>query len=822
MQPVEVMSMERYICIHGHFYQPPRENPWLEAIELQDSAFPYHDWNERITAECYAPNAFSRILDEQGRIAQIVNNYAKISFNFGPTLLAWLAQRSVKVYRAILEADAASAAGFSGHGSAMAQAYNHMIMPLASRRDKLTQAIWGIRDFEHRFGRKPEGMWLPETAVDTETLEVLAEMGIAFTILSPYQAKAVRKIGDADWRDVTGGHVDPTMAYAARLPSGRSINLFFYDGPISRAVAFERLLVKGEDFANRLVDAFDESRQWPQLAHIATDGESYGHHHFRGEMGLAWALRHIEENHLARPTNYGEYLERHPPTHEAQILENSSWSCAHGLERWKSDCGCNSGGRPGWNQSWRAPLRAALDWLRDTLTPLYEQRAREFLKDPWAARDQYIDILLDRSEDNLNRWLGRHGARILNDAEKVTLLELMEMQRHAMLMYTSCGWFFDELSGIETVQVIQYAGRALQLAEQLFGDEREAEFLKRLEPARSNLPEHGDGRRIYEKFVRPARVNMEKLAAHYGISSLFEKYPARINIYSFTVEREDYKRFDARRVRLAMGRARFTSTITRESGTLTFGVLHFGDHHLNCGVRLFRNEEAYHQTLQELHAAFSAADFPQVIRLLDKHFGESTYSLRNLFRDEQRKVLNKILNTSLARAESHFRQVFERRAQLMRFLTDLNIPLPKAFGAAAEFTINLDLARALEAEELDVERVRQLLEEARSLQIKLDDTTLEFTMRKSIEGMMRRLAARPVAIGLLERIVAAIQLVEVLPFELNLWTMENLYYEMLENSFADFQKQAQQGDETARQWMQQFQALGALLRIHAASSGHPA
>ena len=324
--------MERYVCAHAHFYQPPRENPWLEAVELQDSAYPYHDWNERITQECYAPNATSRILDPDGRIIRLVNNYSRISFNFGPTLMAWMEKNSPDAYAAIVEGDRQSQERFSGHGSALAQAYNHMILPLANRRDKRTQIIWGIRDFEFRFGRKMEGMWLPETAVDIETLEIMAEQGVLFTILAPSQASRVRGIDESEWHDVSGAKIDPTMAYRLGLPSGRSLSLFFYDGPISLAVAFEGLLNDGEAFADRILGAFNDDRAWAQIAHIATDGESYGHHHRNGDMALAYALDYIESHDLAKVTNYGEFLEKYPPSHEVEIFENTSWSCIHGIE----------------------------------------------------------------------------------------------------------------------------------------------------------------------------------------------------------------------------------------------------------------------------------------------------------------------------------------------------------------------------------------------------------------------------------------------------------------------------------------------------------
>src|SRR5438094_3274658 len=376
--------MKRYICIHGHFYQPPRENAWLEAIELQDSAYPYHDWNERISAECYAANSVSRVLDGENQIIELVNNYSKISFNFGPTLLYWLESKAPSVYAAILAADRESQKNFSDHGSALAQVYNHMIVPLANAHDRYSQILWGIRDFERRFKRAPAGMWLPETAVDLQSLEILVELGIRFTILAPHQAGRIRRLGGRAWRDVSGGRIDPTRAYEAKLPSGRRIALFFYDGPISRAVAFEKLLDSGEQFAQRLLSGFSEDRDWPQLVHIATDGESYGHHHPHGDMALAYVLQELARHPEVRLTNYGEYLALHPPEWEVEIHERSAWSCAHGVGRWNSDCGCKT--RGDWHQRWRGPLRRAFDQLKDQLDHLFRTRGRECFPDPWGAR----------------------------------------------------------------------------------------------------------------------------------------------------------------------------------------------------------------------------------------------------------------------------------------------------------------------------------------------------------------------------------------------------------------------------------------------------
>ncbi len=805
-----------YVCLHAHFYQPPRENPWLEAIELQDSAYPYHDWNERVTAECYAPNSASRILDADDRIVDIVNNYALISFNFGPTVLSWLQESAPRVYQSILQADGESSARFSGHGSALAQAYNHMIMPLANSRDKRTQVLWGLRDFEYRFGRKPEGMWLPETAVDLETLEILADQGIKFTVLAPRQAKRVRKISARNWRDVNDERVDPTMVYRLRLPSRRNINLFFYDGPISRAVAFEGLLDNGERFAQRLLSGFSEERGWPELVHIATDGETYGHHHRYGEMALTYALDYIRKNDKADLTNYGEYLEKHPPTHEVEIFENSSWSCIHGIERWRSDCGCNAG-HAGWNQAWRGPLRNALDWLRDTLAPRYEEKAREFLKDPWAARDEYIDVVLDRHAENLAGFLSRHATRDLSEPERVVTLKLLELQRHLMLMYTSCGWFFDELSGIETVQVIQYACRAVQLAAKVLDANVEDEFLAALAQAKSNIPEHGDGANIYRKFASPAAVDLEKLAAHYAISSLFKPYEDHARIYCYSVDRVDQHYQEAGRMKLDVGRARFISEITHESEEFVFGVLHFDDHNLTCGIRVYQDEESYQRVVQAITAAFSKADVPEVLRVMDRELG-SAYSLKSLFRDDRRAILEQILKPSLEDAESAYRQIYERHVPLAHFLRDLGVPLPKVMRTAAEFALNNRLRLMFAHEEMDLEQVRKILDEARTNDIALDSTTLEYTLRMTVDRIFGRFAKDPRNAAQVERLESIIDMACSLPFTVSLWTAQNVWSEKRRCIFEGFNQRAQQGDEEAQAWVEHFVALGEKLKVRVTDS----
>ena len=809
--------MERYICIHGHFYQPPRENPWLEEIELQDSAFPFHDWNDRITTECYAPNAVARILNGEGRIMRLVNNYSQISFNFGATLLSWMEAKRPEIYRRILEADKESQRRFNGHGSAIAQVYNHIIMPLANQRDKITQIVWGIADFVSRFGRQPEGMWLAETAVDVETLELLASHEIQFTILSPHQATGVRLLTNpehdkTEWQEVTGGRIDPARAYLQKLPSGRTITLFFYDGPVSQAVAFERLLAKGETLAARLMTAFSDEREGPQLVHIATDGESYGHHSAHGDMALAYALHHIEEQNLAKLTNYGEFLEKHPPTMEVIATPKTAWSCSHGVDRWKGDCGCNSG-RPGWHQKWRGPLRDALDWLRDTLKPLFHEVGTRHLNDPWLARNDYIRCILDRSSKMCEQFLQDHAPRSLTPAQQTIVLKLMEMQRNLLLMYTSCGWFFDELSGIETVQILMYAGRAIQLAEEVFSVNLEAQFLERLTKAPSNVPELLNGRVIYEKYVQPARITWNKIAAHYAISSLFEAYPTTMKLFDYEITREDYRNLETGKVRLVVGRIRMTIDLTQESEVLMFGVLYFGDHNVNCGVCTYTHEADYEAMYQSFSNAFSRLDYPQIIRLMDRELGESTYSLGSLFKDEQRRVLKKVLRANLAETEATYAKIYQQHLPLMRFLGHLNVPLPRAFRTATEFLFNTDLRWAFEDDDPDFDHIRTLLQEAIAWGVKLDHAELGYQFSRMLARTSSRLLENPSHLDTLRSLKAGVDLAVAMPFEVDMWRIQNDYFELIESVVPEYAKRANAQETGGQHWMEAFIALGELLHI---------
>jgi alpha-amylase/alpha-mannosidase (GH57 family) len=808
--------LNRSICIHGHFYQPPRENPWLDEVEVQDSAYPYHDWNERVTAECYARNAAARILDSNRRIVDIVNNYSKISFDFGPTLLSWMQDKDPEIYAAILEADRLSQQYFSGHGSAMAQVYNHMVMPLANIKDKRTQIIWGIKDFESRFKRKPEGMWLAETAVDLESLDIMAEHGIKFTVLAPHQAKRI-KHGSQEmlWHDVSVDKVDPRMPYRCYLPSGRQICIFFYDGPIALGVAFEGLLNNGEHFARRLSEGFNTGNSQPQVVNIATDGETYGHHHKFGDMALAYCLHYIESSRLARLTVYGEFLQKFPPTQEVEIVENSSWSCVHGIERWRSDCGCSSGGQPGWNQKWRAPLRQSLDWLRDQIGPLYEAQMSVFTNDPWGARDRYIEVILDRNEENIGRFLLDLAGRPLKEEEKIKILKLLEMQTDAMLMYTSCGWFFSEVSGIETVQILKYAARAIQLAQDVSSVGLEDGFISRLAGVPSNVPELKDGAQIYRAMVKPSVVDLLRVGAHYAMTSLFEQYASRTNMYSYTVNTDQYDLKEAGRLRLVVGRAMVRSKDTWEQAHICFTVLHLGDHNFIGGVDYLSVDE-----FTKMHTlimnAFLESDIPSVIGVIKDYFKYHNYSLWHLFKEEQRKILNQVLGSTMEDIETSFRQIYDHHYPLMQIKNEISLPLPRMLMTVVEFVLNRDISVVLEAEDVDIKRFKQLIEEMKRWSFKRDQANFSFLASQRISILMKRLSDSPNNIHLLEKIIIILELLTQLSLELDLWKAQNIYFAMGRKVYPDVLSQAGT-DELAGRWVKFFEHLGEILKVNITS-----
>ncbi|MCD4812306.1 DUF3536 domain-containing protein [bacterium] len=807
--------MDRLICIHGHFYQPPRENPWIEEVERQDSAYPYHDWNERITAECYAPNAAARIMGEKEKILDIVNSYSRISFNFGPTLLSWMEKKAPEVYQSILAADKLSQANFSGHGSALAQVYNHMIMPLANRRDKETQVVWGIRDFEYRFGRKPEGMWLSETAVDLETLEVLAENDIAFTILAAHQAKQVRKTGETNWEDVAGSRVDPRRPYMCHLPSGKKIILFFYDNPAAHDVAFGPLLKNGEDFSKRLTGLFSEHSDQPaQLVNIATDGETYGHHHRYGDMALAYCLDYIESRHQAKITIYGEYLDKYAVTHEAEIFENTSWSCFHGIERWRSNCGCNSGLAPGSSQAWREPLRKALDGLRNDLILVFEKNLQPYINQPWQARNDYIDVILNRSEIKIESFLEKHCRRQLSHSDKVTILRLLEMQRNALLMFTSCGWFFDDISGIETIQVMQYAARAMQLAQEVAGVDLQKYFSDTLEKALSNNAAYKNGKVIWEEFIQPAIADLHKASAHFAVSTLMDDFQAKNTIYSYTGGWEIYDHEEQGGQQLITGRMRVQSDVTMEMNNVVFAILHLGEHTLLAGIQDEISDEKFSDMRNELMTSFQKGELTKMVRLMDERFAPYTYTLWDLFKDEQRRILNMIMQSVIDETETYFRHIYEHHYPVIQLMNKKQIALPKILSTTVEFILNTDLIKLLECDPVDIDQLYKLVDEIERWNFKRDKETLEFVVSQTITRLMRRFsedANNLVGLGTLE---TTLVILRPLKLSMDVWQAQNLYHGIDREYYSVMLQKAEAKDAAALKWIALFDRVGNELRVH--------
>lgn len=802
--------MNKYICIHGHFYQPPRENAWLEVIEQQDSAYPFHDWNERISHECYGPNGFSRILDEEDYIVNIVNNYERISFNFGPTLLQWMEIYAPKAYRAVIDADFKSRQLNNGHGNAIAQVYNHMIMPLANRRDKETQVIWGIRDFEHRFGRKPEGMWLAETAVDTETLEVLAENGITFTILAPRQAKEV-KSAEGEWNNVSGERIDTRKPYVCRLPSGKSISLFFYDGSISQDIAFKGLLIDGKEFARRLTE--DTSLNEPHLVHVATDGESYGHHHTHGDMALAFCLDYIEKHQLGTIINYANYLEKFPAREEVRIYDNSSWSCVHGVERWRADCGCSSGMNAGWHQQWRAPLRNALDNLRNDLSSVFEKEISRYIPNAWKARNAYIEIVLDRSDESLDAFFKAHCNSIPQGDHKTKVIRLLEMQRHAMLMYTSCGWFFDEISGIETTQILQYADRAIQLAESESNIILEKDFLQQLEQAPSNLPDLKNGAIIHKEYVQPSRLTLSRVGSHYAVASLFEELPELMNICNYRAESDDYQRLEAGALRMAIGTTQVHSLITHSVKKFYFAVIWLGQNHILGNSSSYIDADDYANMKKEIIEAFNDSKVADVIGIMQTYFGPEKFSLWNLFKDEQRKVLDQIINKDVIQAEEDFRSIYRRHYNIMTVMNDNRLPIPKVLLNNLENVVNADLRHLFENGNLYIGRLEQLAADALRWKVKLDNTSISFSASDKLYHLLRVLQLNETGIKELEVIISVFRIMQKLDIELDIVEFQNEYFSKGALILQEPQRLTFKDQTSKLAWINRYLELSAWVRV---------
>jgi len=798
--------MKKYVCIHGHFYQPPRENAWLEQIELQDTAYPFHDWNERITYECYTPNTASRILDESKVIKDIVNNYTNINFNYGPTLLSWLKEKAPETYSEIIRADKESQDLFGGHGSAIAQAYNHLILPLANKRDITTQILWGLKDFEFRFNRPSEGMWLPETAVDIRTLEALVENDIKFTILAPRQAKKICRLDSDDWVDVRDEKIDPRRAYVCNLPSGNSIAIFFYDGAISKDVAFNKLLNNGRNFADRLLNSLDKQPAESQIAHIATDGESYGHHHQNGDMALAYCLDYIKTHSDADITNYGQFLELHPPEYEVEIIDNSSWSCVHGVERWRSDCGCHTGGQKGWNQKWRAPLRDSLDWLREKLIDVYEQVGSELFKDHWKARDDYIRVILDRNEKSTESFLENHGKGLVGNGRKSKAMRMLEMQRQAMLMYTSCGWFFNELSGLETVQILQYACRAIQLASQVAGSELEEQFIGKLDACKSNLEEHGSGGDIYKKLIIPARLNLDRVGMHYAVASLFERNPEKFPVFNYSTESEFFDRREAGLQRISFGRINIRSNTTFSEKHFSFVALYLGQHNLIGYISTDMTNDSFITMYNETLHAFRESNLSKMLGLMHEYFGGNKFSLWHLFKDEKRKVFNEIVDKYLGRIDNELKQIYDQDYQLVNALANENIPIPEIYLHTFEFVLNSELKDCLQNDPIDINLLKSIVFKFEKWELKLSSRIpFERIVNEMINKNLMELYLRVDGLGRLSGLNQALEIMKSFDLDLHFYQSQNLFFKIAKSKETGSWKKT---------WKNEFNKLGNNLGIN--------
>jgi alpha-amylase/alpha-mannosidase (GH57 family) len=701
-QPTAPVETGVFVCVHGHFYQPPRENPYLESVERQPSAAPFHDWNERILHECYRPNAFARILNDQGEVLHIVNNYEYLSFNIGPTLMSWLERHDLETYRQILAADRLSCDRNNGHGNAIAQVYNHIIMPLANPRDKETQVHWGIADFRRRFGRDPEGIWLAETGVDYDTLRVLIKAGIRFTILAPSQVQRCRVMASGDqpageWHEVGGGQIDPTRPYRCfvpGLPEGENyIDLFFYDGPISRDMGFNDVLSSSQMFAGRLGQAIRGERDRAQLISVATDGETFGHHRGGAEKALAYAMIHEFPQQGWQVTNFAHYLSLFPPTWEAELKPVTAWSCAHGVDRWQDDCGCGGGGE--WHQRWRKPLRQSLDWLRDRLIQVYETYGSELFIDPWQARNDYIEVIGDsvsaatgRNPRTIHRFLSEHQTHKLTSAEKIDALRLLEMQRHTLLMYTSCGWFFEEISRPEGTQILRYAARAIELAEEVSGQPLEEKFVRQLEAAPSNVSLFGNGKGLFQQLVAPSRVGLEQIAAHYAISSLFNTYHREQALHCYTLIQKDYQRQTLGSLTLAVGQVQISSDITLEKVNFDFAVLHLGGWDFHCGIQPAKSRPIYTRAKTAVLEAFGRASIAQSVVAINQYFGDRTFSLQDLFSEERHRIMQLLSRDTLQRLDQLYTQIYrENYGVLMAFHRD-HLEVPQELQVAAEIALS--------------------------------------------------------------------------------------------------------------------------------------
>ena len=788
-----------YVVIHGHFYQPPRENPWIEEIELEESAYPFPNWNARITRECYTPNTCARIRDDQLRLLDIVNNFSYLNFNIGPTLFSWLAAQAPLTYERILAADADSVARL-GFGNAIAQAYNHIILPLANARDRQTEILWGLKDFAHRFRRPAEAMWLPETAVNLEVLQDLAAHGLKYVILSPWQASRVRPLQGGPWQDVRDGSIDTTQAYRCFLGSGkgagdrRFIDIFFYNGQTAAELSFGELLADSGRLLDHLGTKLQAQRSGPQLLSVATDGETFGHHKAFGEMGLAYALSALCPPRGWVVTNYRAFLEMQPPRQEVEIYlgpegKGSAWSCAHGVGRWERDCGCHTGGGPGWNQKWRRPLRQAFDLLNETLAQVFTEAGSRYLANPWAARDDYIEVILDRRPASREAFFQRHGRAGMTGADQVAALKLLEMQRHVLLMYTSCGWFFADLAGLETIQVLKYAARALQLGQEFTPANLEEQFLAVLQEARSNLPAMGNGRDLFLKKVKPAVITYPKLVNHFSISLLNDpqRRPAAA-IFHYQPELLQFEEKSQGGLELACGRIKLTSGITQESRTLGYATLFLGGYLYRTQVKEGQTADEFEAMVAHLSQTLDAAP-EDIANVMAAYFHDGYYSVHDMFKLEKREILRHSLEKTQGDMEGELERGFNEIRPVLFTMAKEGFVIPRVFTLAAFTTLRRAVREILadwQGQDLDRQSQRQLAEVqeiAKTLNVHLHIDPIGLTLASLVEQSLQALR-ETFTLPRANAALATLSLSQQLPVDVDLMEAQNLFFYLMADNGA--------------------------------------
>jgi len=765
--------MKKTICIHGHFYQPPRENPWLEYIELQTSAFPFHDWNEKITKECYLPNSASRLVNEENKIIDIVNNYSKISFNFGPTLLQWMKKFQKDAYEAIIKSDKKSVR--QKNPAAIAQCYNHMIMPLANYQDKITQIQWGIKDFVYHFKRKPIGMWLPETAVDIPTLEALAKEKIKFTILAEHQVKEIKKISEDSFKN-PDSNLSLNSPYLYKLPSGRSILIFIFNGEISFKISFSTLLSNGIDLAKTLIDKFNKNKNDFQFVNIATDGETFGHHKKFGDMALAACLRFLQ-NQNVNIYSYSKYFEESSVLYEIKINENTSWSCAHGIGRWKDDCSCNTGSYPNGNQKWRKFLRESLDFIRDELNKKYEEIFKNYNIDPWEIRNDYINVIIDRSKENVKEFLQRHINKKISNKEKINLLTSLEIQRHLMLMYTSCGWFFDDISNIETIQILRYAKRALQLAKD---QALEQKFLSLLEKAQSNDKLIKNGKIAYEKFVNPSLLTLEDISAHFSIALLFLNIENITNLLSYEFSIKEFNRVIIEGNILLKGKITIFSLLTYEKKEFSFISLLLSPFIIFSYIENIENETEYLLFLKNVENLFYANKFLALNNLfLENKKNKNIYSFNEMFIDEKNKILQILLKNLFESFNDLMKKQLENKMQMFCEIKSQNILLPEMLNRSLDLYFYFEIHNLIQNNNFELSEYDKLINRAKLWNINFETEDIRIRAEKKLKELFLIWEKTPLNIHIMEKILNfLIIFIKNLNTKINLWHSQNILFDI--------------------------------------------